>query len=107
MDYYPQPRPVMYGTTNDETPAQTQTAPVRIGPPRYPPAPPLGGDAPFPFGRPPAFISIMHEPGAVPMAILYAFASAYSVLQAIVGGPNLSHAFPGQIILLGEMALAL
>jgi len=53
MDYYPQPRPVLYGTTEEESPPPTQTAPVRIGPPRYPPAPPLAGDAPDPFNHRP------------------------------------------------------
>ena len=44
MDYYPQPRPVLYGTSAEDAPPQTQTAPVRVGPPRWPPAPPLAGD---------------------------------------------------------------
>ncbi|MEO5951167.1 MAG: hypothetical protein ABIQ44_01745 [Chloroflexia bacterium] len=48
MDEYPQPRPVLYGTWEDEAPAQTLTLPVRSGPPRYPPAPPMAGDAPEP-----------------------------------------------------------
>ena len=52
MDYYPQPRPVLYGTRGEEAPPQTQTAPVRTGPPRYPPAPPLAGDAPGPSDQP-------------------------------------------------------
>lgn len=58
MDNYPQPRPVLYGTNWEEDTPQTQTAPVRIGPPRYPPAPPLAGDAPEPFdeGSPRNFI---------------------------------------------------
>jgi hypothetical protein len=48
MDYYPQPRPVLYGTSGDEPLPQTQTTPVRMGPPRWPPAPPLAGWAPEP-----------------------------------------------------------
>ena len=48
MDYFPQPRPVLYGTSADEPLPQTQTKPVLTGPPRWPPAPPLAGFAPEP-----------------------------------------------------------
>jgi hypothetical protein len=48
MDYYPQPRPVLYGASAEEPPPQTQIAPVRTGPPRWPPAPPLADFAPEP-----------------------------------------------------------
>src|SRR4051812_148169 len=58
MDYYPQPRPVLYGTSAEDAPPQTQTAPGRVGPPRWPPAPPYAdfGDNPDESsGRPAPF----------------------------------------------------
>src|SRR5437762_11291134 len=58
MDHYPQPRPILYGTSGEQTPPQTQTGPVRTGPPRFPPAPPAAGDAPDPFDRPPGRLEV-------------------------------------------------
>lgn len=90
MDYYPQPRPVLYGTTAEEAPPQTQTAPVRTGPPRYPPAPPSTGYAPEPFPHNGARPSVALAGIAHP-AILFAVASAsaYSLLQVALGTAGL------------------
>src|SRR5689334_2022425 len=93
MEYYPQPRPVMYGTAHEEAPPQTEIAPVRTGPPRYPPAPPLAGDAPFPYEPPREYLASMHEPAAVLLAILYALSSVYSLSQLISGA--LQHTVSG------------
>src|SRR4029079_11049028 len=80
MDHYTQPRPALYGTEHDEPALQTQTGPVRAGPPRYPPAPPLAGDAPEPFEWRPRIAGSTRELGAVPLAFIYALASLYSLL---------------------------
>ncbi len=90
MDHYPQPRPVLYGTHDEETPAQTQTAPVVTGPPRYPPAPPWAGEADGP-GEPrwhnylPASArSPDSAPGRFVVAALYALASVYALYQVAI-----------------------
>src|SRR5690348_7924059 len=87
MDHYPQPRPALYGTSREETPAQTLTKPVRSGPPRYPPAPPLAGDAPGPFDPPPLAVSRRshYDPVSVLLAILYAIALVCSPVQIALG----------------------
>jgi hypothetical protein len=107
MDYYPQPRPVLYGTSGEETPPQTQTAPVRTGPPRYPPAPPLAGEAPDPFYRPPRTLTNVFECGALVLALLYAFASAYSLLQIILGTTQFASVGAGRMVLSGEIVISL
>jgi hypothetical protein len=107
MDYYPQPRPVLYGTSAVETPAQTLTKPVRTGPPRYPPAPPLAGDAPEPFDPPPMRLMSHHGPISAPLAVLYAIASAYSLLQIMLGTTPIAGSSVGQIALTVEIAIGL
>ncbi|HET9493762.1 MAG TPA: hypothetical protein VFR15_05990 [Chloroflexia bacterium] len=90
MDYYPQPRPVLYGTSAKEAPPRTQTAPVRIGPPRYPPAPPSTGYAPEPFphygARPRVTIEGVLHPAVL---LIVEAASAYSLLQVAMGRAGL------------------
>jgi hypothetical protein len=90
MDYYPQPRPVLYGTAAEEAPPRTQTAPVRIGPPRYPPAPPSTGYAPEPFphygARPRVTIEGVLHPAVL---LIVEAASAYSLLQVAMGRAGL------------------
>src|SRR5947209_3071627 len=105
MDHYPQPRPILYGTSGEETPAQTQTAPVRTGPPRYPPAPPLAGDAPDPFGRQPGRLINYHKRAVMLLALLYAAASAYSLLQMMLGTTRFANVSLGQIVVSGEIAI--
>jgi hypothetical protein len=90
MDYYPQPRPALYGTAAEEAPPRTQTAPVRIGPPRYPPAPPSTGYAPEPSphnGAGPSAANTSVTPAAILTVV--ASASAYSLLQVALGTAGL------------------
>src|SRR3982750_109040 len=103
MDHYPQPRPVLYGTSWEEAPPQTQTAPVRTGPPRYPPAPPLAGDAPDPYYPPPRTLTNDYDRGAMALALLYAIASAYSLLQILLGTTQFASQVTGRIVLSGEI----
>jgi hypothetical protein len=108
MDYYPQPRPVLYGTSAEETPAQTLTAPVRIGPPRYPPAPPMAGDAPDPFDPPPMRLMSHKDRVTVSLAVLavlYVFTSAYSLLQVMLGTTLLASSNVGQMALTAEIVI--
>jgi hypothetical protein len=111
MDYYPQPRPVLYGTRGDDAPPQTQTAPVRTGPPRFPPAPPQAGDAPDPFDRfRGTFASdYIEQPrwGAKLLALLCAIASVYSLLPIIQGAPGFANVVAGEIVLSLEVAISL
>src|ERR1700704_4678019 len=110
MDYYPQPRPVLYGTSVEETPAQTLTKPVRIGPPRYPPAPPLAGDAPDPFDPPPVQLMSHKDRVTVPLAVLavlYVISSAYSLLQVMLSTTPLAGSNVGQIALTAEIVIGL
>ncbi len=104
MDYYSQPRPVLYGVNEEESPPQTQTAPVRSGPPRYPPAPPLAGDAPDPFGRfrvPQVTLTNAHLVGTA-LALLYVVGSAYSLVQAVLDIPgSANHAMGRMALLIG------
>jgi hypothetical protein len=91
MDHYPQPRPVLYGTSAEEAPPQTQTQPVREGPPRWPPAPPFAefGDNPDePSRRPVAseadYASFLGAGrGRFVVAALYAAASLYALVITI------------------------
>jgi hypothetical protein len=106
MDYYPQPRPVLYGTSGEEAPPQTQTAPVRTGPPRYPPAPPLAGDAPEPFPQPTRTFMTVHERAAIPLALLYAIASVLSVLQVMLGVTGFANPAVGPFVLSGEILMS-
>jgi hypothetical protein len=90
MEYFPQPRPVLYGTAAEESPPRTQTAPVRIGPPRYPPAPPSTGYAPEPLphngARPRVTIEGVLHPAVL---LIVEAASAYSLLQVALGTAEL------------------
>ncbi len=102
MDEYPQPRPVLYGTWEDEPPARTLTMPVRSGPPRYPPAPPLAGDAPDPFepSRSGAFTAQRGTPSLqiLPfLRFLYTVATGYSLILLFLG--------VGQIVELSEIMI--
>ena len=91
MDDYPQPRPVMYGTSEEDAPPQTQTAPVRAGPPRWPPAPPMAGD--WDGGSddnsmrhnymPAAARSRLVVRGRFVVAALYALASVYALYVVV------------------------
>lgn len=110
MDYYPQPRPVLYGTSDTEVAVQTQTAPVRTGPPRYPPAPPTTEEAPDPFNRPPPAAVSYADTRAVPpgiLSILYAVASAFSLLQFVLGKMPFDNPVVGEIVLLGEVVIGI
>jgi hypothetical protein len=110
MEYYPQPRPVLYGTSAEETPPQTQTAPVRIGPPRYPPAPPSTGYAPEPHDprrrRP---LRGEGEKGRAPRVVLYTFtaAIAYSLLQVVLTAAGFAVGLAAPLVLLVEIAISL
>jgi hypothetical protein len=110
VDYYPQPRPVMYGTSDTEAAVQTQTAPVRTGPPRYPPAPPLAGEAPDPFNRPrPTFapgVDMRTVPPGI-LSVLYAVASAFSLFQVVLGKTAFDNPAVGEIVLLGEVVIGI
>ena len=107
MDYYPQPRPVLYGTRGDEPPAQTQTAPVRTGPPHYPPAPPLAGDAPDPFRNPRSKMVAERLGVPIGLALLYAVASAYSLLQIVTDTTGFTDPVIGRDVLAGEIVISL
>lgn len=97
MDYYPQPRPVIYcNCEEEESSPPTQTWPVRSGPPRYPPAPPLAGDAPDPYdgsgsGRS-GTIAGPRAPGLqliISLLVLYVATSAFSLVQVFFGADPL------------------
>ena len=113
MDYYPQPRPVLYGSTVEESGAQTQPAPIRVGPPRYPPAPPLAGDAPEPFGnanrRSRSYAEYYSQPVSfrTPLIALCAIAAVYTSLQLVSGTSGFANPVLGGIVLVGEITLVL
>ena len=113
MDYYPHPRPVLYGTTVEESSAQTQTAPIRVGPPRYPPAPPLAGDFPEPFGnsnrRSRSYAEYYARPASFrrPLIVLCAVAAVYASLQLVLGTTGFANPVLGGIVLVGEITLVL
>ena len=113
MDYYPQPRPVLYGSTVEERGAQTQTAPIRVGPPRYPPAPPLAGDAPEPFGnanrRIHSYAEYYSQPVSfrAPLIALCAIAAVYASLQLVLGTTGFANPVLGGIVRVGEVTLIL
>lgn len=96
VDEYPQPRPVAYCNWDDEPKAQTLTLPVRSGPPRYPPAPPMAGDSPDPFDRRRAggygarsILGTMSPPSTrfAPLLVgLYAASAGFAFVQLPVGG---------------------
>src|SRR5262245_35343983 len=110
VDYYPQPRPVLYGTSVAEAPPQTQTAPVRIGPPRYPPAPPLAGDAPDRFDPVPGGVtvtdeSVAYDRGVRLLVLLFTLASVYSLLQIALGTTGSSDPVAGNALPVVEIVL--
>ena len=113
MDYYPQPRPVLYGTSNEESEAQTQTAPIRVVPPRYPPAPPLAGDAPEPFGnghrRSRSYEEYYSQPVSfrTPLIVLCAIAAVYASLQLVLGTSGFANPILGGSVLVGEVMVEL
>jgi len=114
MDYYPQPRPVLYGTSADEPPTLTQTAPVRQGPPRWPPAPPLADFAPEPGdGRPKRYrwnpaIDQLDRPAAMTLlSTLYGLAVAFTCLQIAANASGLSASSAGFVALGIEIVLGL
>lgn len=109
VEYYPQPRPVLYGRSQEKSPPQTQTLPVRSGPPRYPPAPPLAGDAPDPFERGPVSLPEWtmdrREPGFALLGAIYVSGLLLSLLQAIFGFAQFANPLTGQIVLVGEVVV--
>ncbi len=113
MDYYPQPRPVLFGASNEESGPQTQTAPIRIGPPRYPPAPPLAGDAPEPFdnsnGRSRSYEEFYSQLVSfrTPLIVLCAIAAVYASLQIVLGTSGFANPILGGSVLLGEVMVEL
>jgi hypothetical protein len=86
-DYFPQPRPVLYLNTEEEVRAETETKPVRTGPPRYPPAPPLAGDAPDPDRQPNRgrveMLSYHPDRAATLFTAAYVLATAYTLFQLL------------------------
>src|SRR5437588_2827536 len=105
MDYYPQPRPVLYGTSEEARAPQTLTDPVRIGPPCYPPAPPFAGDAPEPFNTPSGlnhYQITRRMPLAIPLSILYGVASVYSLMQLALGDGTSGRTIGSQIAIVIE-----
>jgi len=114
MDYYPQPRPVLYGTRADEPPPRTQIAPVRTGPPRWPPAPPLADFAPEPgddnwwHSRWILPIDRLRRPAALMLlSIVYALATAYTCLQVVLNPSGMAGLRVGLVALGIEFVLGL
>ncbi len=107
MDYYPQPRPPLYGTSAEKPPPETQIAPVRIGPPRYPPAPPSTGYAPEP--REPFDLPSYGAKGRAHPVIGYfvAAAVAFSLLQLALTGMGLAGLVAAPIALVVEIGISL
>jgi hypothetical protein len=107
MDYYPQPRPPLYGTSAEKPPPKTQTAPVRIGPPRYPPAPPSTGYMPEP--REPFDLPSYGAKGRAHLVIRYFVAAAvtFSLLQVVLTGVGLGGFVAAPVALVVEIGLSL
>jgi hypothetical protein len=112
VDNYPQPRPVLYGTSAEDATPQTQTTPVRTGPPRWPPAPPFAEFAPDPSdgnGKGSRWNSALASAPrpliSAFLGFLYMFAVAYSFLQVFISPAGFADPFTGRLILLVEVAL--
>jgi hypothetical protein len=113
MDYYPQPRPVLYGNPAEEAPPRTQTSPVRAEPPRWPPAPPSAGFADNsgdhqPWRGPvPAQSRSNDAPGRYVIAVLYALAFTYALCVALFMPQVLADIAPvARLFLLLQIAAA-
>ncbi len=114
MDNYPQPRPVLYGTLAAEDRPRTQTAPVRTGPPRWPPAPPHAGFAPEPGDgnwKPYRWNPVQdmaRRPGIFGlMCVAYSLATAFSLLYIILNPAAFADTFIGRLVLIVELSLGL
>jgi hypothetical protein len=114
MDNYPQPRPVLYGTLAEEALPRTQTAPVRTGPPRWPPAPPGAAFAPEPGdgNRKPyrwdPTPDLARRPGTFGlMSVSYALAIALSLIYIILNPAAFADTFTGRLVLIVELSLGL
>jgi hypothetical protein len=114
MEFYPQPRPALYGTRGDESELPTQTGPTLVGPPNYPPAPPFAGDAPDPNRGPnvyPNAYRLLREfrlramPYSGLFLCLLALSAAYSLRQFALEAPGFSDAMVGQAVLMCEFIL--
>lgn len=112
MDVYSQPRLALYGTSGDESGLPTQTGPILTGPPSYPPAPPLAGDAPDPDRGPNVNPNVgdrllrEYRLRTMPFSGLFicllALSSAYSLRQFLLEAPRFSDAVVGQAVLTCE-----
>jgi hypothetical protein len=80
MDYYPQPRPPVYGTRYDEPSPTTQNKPVRVGPPNLLPEPNGFDGKPRPFA---VRLCRTYRKERLALAALYAFASIAGVLYVV------------------------